>query len=340
MCWTRLLGVLCVACLYASSGVQAQQSALCSPQNVIVRDPTTISTNAAGTNYQDSQRCRWNITAPVGQCVRLEFSRFDTEVGYDFFTLSEPQGSSTLPTVTAVLQGLNPIPNFVSLGPELFVSFTTDTSVVRVGVAASVSFPPMSSSLCRPTRICLPTPSNVPIDSPTTLNTNVDRPNYFSSQRCVWSFAPPSSLSQCIRFVFSKFVLSSSSDRFTLSDESMSVPLTASGNNPRNLSAVVAVGAVTATFLAGSSPGASGSGIVAGVSFAAASTGLCNPDIVLAMVVAFAANRHPNEPDHKQHPCLLSQPSVQLVLRRPTASRCAEQLRAVDVHGIQYRGWQ
>ncbi|MBL4708063.1 MAG: CUB domain-containing protein, partial [Flavobacteriales bacterium] len=105
----------------------------CQPNTVITAnngDFTDGSQN--GTNYLDNTDCEWLIqTTTPNMLVRLTFSRFNTESGFDTLTIYD--GISTSDPILGTYSG-NTIPAAIlSTGGDMLVSFKSDGSITANG---------------------------------------------------------------------------------------------------------------------------------------------------------------------------------------------------------------
>ena len=104
-----------------------------------VTTPGSIISDGTG-NYGNSASCSWLVTAPVGYVVNLAFLTFNTESGRDFVNIYD--GTSALATLLGSRSGTAlPAPSRSS-NRNLFLTFTSDTSVVNIGFTAAVTFAP------------------------------------------------------------------------------------------------------------------------------------------------------------------------------------------------------
>ena len=99
-----------------------------------VRSSTSglIYSNKYGT-YSDSMNCNWTLSSHTN--LELIFFRFEIETNYDNVNVYDG-GSSSSPLIGHYTGNLLP-PNITSSSNQLFVTFTSDTSVVLSGFAAS-----------------------------------------------------------------------------------------------------------------------------------------------------------------------------------------------------------
>ena len=139
--------------LYASYGWSARIKftskplQMCSELATVTTAPTTITER--GGAYLANTNCSWNITAPDGQRVRINFTSFNTQRnGDNVFVYDGPNESSTL---LAVVSGSLASLVLESSTPSMFVRFATNgDSVVLSGWSADITFLTTTYSKCTP----------------------------------------------------------------------------------------------------------------------------------------------------------------------------------------------
>ena len=95
-------------------------------------------------NYPNNKNCNWRITVPDGYSVKVVFSHFNTEEGYDYLRIYDgPSASSRL--LEKLSDGLSTPRGVISTGSSLWINFLTDGSVSRQGFEAA--FTAVNSSL-------------------------------------------------------------------------------------------------------------------------------------------------------------------------------------------------
>ena len=124
----------------------SSSTTVCSGANSL----TTLSgsfTDGVG-NYGNNMQCMWLIEVPSGT-IRLSFTQFNTEAGYDFVKVYD--GSSvSAQLLTQPLSGASPPGSITSSSNMMYVVFTTDSSVVGPGFQASYQPGGSSSSVVVP----------------------------------------------------------------------------------------------------------------------------------------------------------------------------------------------
>ena len=105
--------------------------------------PSSVSGESSGrfaspnypNNYPDNEDCSWGITVPDGFLVKVEFSHFNTERGYDKLRVYD--GPSSLTFLLVTLTGHLSTPReVISTGSSLWFNFRSDSSVSTRGFEA------------------------------------------------------------------------------------------------------------------------------------------------------------------------------------------------------------
>eukprot|EP00937_MAST-01D_sp_MAST-1D-sp2_P002663 g2663.t1 len=103
--------------------------------------PHATYSNSIGSRRRftaSSGGCFWKITAPAGALVRLRFTRFDTESGWDEVNIYDG-GSTSATRVVSGHSGSSAPADVLSTGPSLLVQFGSDSSTARTGFEARYS---------------------------------------------------------------------------------------------------------------------------------------------------------------------------------------------------------
>jgi M6 family metalloprotease-like protein len=177
---------------------------------------TTITTNTgtfddgsiATANYTDNSNCSWLIQpSAAGVLINLNFARFNTEAGNDMVTVYD--GTTTADPVLATLSGTNPpLPNILSTGGDLLITFVTNSSITNLGWEANFttqSVPP-----------CSATPTVFNAASGTFNDGSSATANYQNNQNCEWLIQPTGA--SIIRLDFSRFNTEFCCDDVTVHD--------------------------------------------------------------------------------------------------------------------------
>lgn len=172
----------------------------CYGTQVITNSSGTLSDGSGSADYQDNSDCKW-VIRPSGNAVgvKLEFTQFRTESGYDFVTLYDGglvdsryliqrfSGTSLPPTVTSAI-------------PEILVYFTTDQSITEQGW--TLSYTAISQPYCQGlTTLTAPSGS---------FSDGSGNSDYTNRSNCRWLIQPPGAT--WIRLSFSSFNTESNYD--------------------------------------------------------------------------------------------------------------------------------
>lgn len=91
-----------------------------------------ISDGSLLENYTNRTSCKWQITVPKGQRVRIDFKQIDTQANVDFVWIFD--GTGTLQeNILAKFSGTDLPPTITTLSNEVLVWFVTDKTVTRQG---------------------------------------------------------------------------------------------------------------------------------------------------------------------------------------------------------------
>lgn len=111
------------------------QASFCSGTTTLTSNTGTISDGSGNNNYNNHANCKWLIKPTGAGSVKLTFTAFDTESGYDFVkvyngeTTSSPLlgsfSGSTIPAAVTATSG------------KMLVVFTSDNTQVKQGFAAT-----------------------------------------------------------------------------------------------------------------------------------------------------------------------------------------------------------
>jgi hypothetical protein len=85
--------------------------------------------------YDHASNCSWLIQPAGAAVIRLRFSAFDLETGWDFLYVYD--GPTVDSKKKLSLTGTTIPPEFVSSGPSILLVFVTDTGVASTGFTAS-----------------------------------------------------------------------------------------------------------------------------------------------------------------------------------------------------------
>jgi hypothetical protein len=91
-----------------------------------------ISDGSLLENYANRASCKWQITAPKGQRVRIDFKEIDTQSNVDFIWIFD--GTGTLQeSILAKFSGTDLPPTITTLSNEVLIWFVTDKTVTGQG---------------------------------------------------------------------------------------------------------------------------------------------------------------------------------------------------------------
>lgn len=91
-----------------------------------------ISDGSLLENYANRASCKWQITAPKGQRVRIDFKEIDTQANVDFVWIFD--GTGTLQeSILAKFSGTDLPPTITTLSNEVLIWFVTDKTVTGQG---------------------------------------------------------------------------------------------------------------------------------------------------------------------------------------------------------------
>jgi hypothetical protein len=153
----------------------------------------TITDGSGPNNYQDNADCKWIITAPSGSAgIRIEFTQFRTESGYDFVTLYDGNAVNSNYIIRR-FSGTTLPPIVTSAIPQALVYFTTDNSITDAGW--SLNYTAISQPYCQGTTI-LTAPSG-------TITDGSGNSDYTNRANCRWLIQPPGATR--IELTFSSF---------------------------------------------------------------------------------------------------------------------------------------
>jgi serine protease len=102
--------------------------------------PEGVITDGSGDdNYANRCACKWQIMAPEGKRVKLEFDQFDTQAKVDYVHVFE--GTAGLPeNATARFSGAGLPPAIVSRSNQVLIWFITDENITGKGWRMKYSF--------------------------------------------------------------------------------------------------------------------------------------------------------------------------------------------------------
>lgn len=91
-------------------------------------------------NYEDNKNCAYDIIAPLGKAIVLNFTDFDIEEDCDFDSLSIYDGVDANSTKIGMYCGTRMPPSAISTMNHMHLNFQTDSSNNGPGFRANYSF--------------------------------------------------------------------------------------------------------------------------------------------------------------------------------------------------------
>ena len=109
--------------------------------NIDSLNPTgVITSNSNDIRYNNNQNCQWLIKAPKDAIIKLRFTKFKTEQNFDFVRVYDGINSAATQLFNASGNLSNNLPSIVSTGNNIFITFTSDGSVVDSGFSLVYSY--------------------------------------------------------------------------------------------------------------------------------------------------------------------------------------------------------
>lgn len=172
---------------------------------------TEINTNPDGPTYDNNQTCVWFITVPTGFSPLLQFGRFDTEYGADFFSVYDGP-STSFPLLFRASGQHRIISNVYGSTEQLTVTFSSDAQKTHSGVSVDVT---IFDRIAERPVYC---PGSSVIDQAGTLiSTYYDVDGYYlNNEKCGWLITAPIGFAPMITFI--AFDTEDSSDFVTIYD--------------------------------------------------------------------------------------------------------------------------
>ncbi len=241
--------------------------------------PTGVIQDGSGSGtYWDGMSCGWRIQVPGATGIQLDFSSFELESCCDYVTVYE--GTSAAARQVGRFNGTALPPRVFAAGEAMFVTFTTDSSVVRQGFTATYSIATTLPEVCTngadedgdalidcadpdcaTSEACTPVPcmGNVSRTAPTgRVQDGSGGGNYPNNASCSWTINVPGASS--VSLSFASFALESCCDYVTVYEGTSSAGPQLGRFNGTSLPAMVTAtgGAMYVTFTTDSSVTAAG----------------------------------------------------------------------------------
>ncbi|MBP7210492.1 MAG: PKD domain-containing protein, partial [Paludibacteraceae bacterium] len=182
---------------------RSQCTPYCSGTTSLVASSATFTDGSGTSNYGNNADCKWLINPDGATGIRLRFTDFTTESGFDYVKIYD--GPTTSSPLLGAFSGSS-IPSVVtSTGGIMLVHFTTDASSVAAGWTASYT-----ASYCIGTEIV--TESSGFVTDGSGFN------NYGDYSNCQWLIQPPNA--STIELIFTAFATETGYDYVNVYDGS------------------------------------------------------------------------------------------------------------------------
>ena len=109
--------------------------AFCSGLVLLSNQADTLSDGSGNWNYHDNTACLWRIVPAGASSVTLFFTDFETEAGYDFLKIYDPQTGEELAVYSGTYEGGVPDP-VISTSGKLFLTWNTNSLNAGAGWTA------------------------------------------------------------------------------------------------------------------------------------------------------------------------------------------------------------
>jgi len=168
-----------VVALVTFAPLLQMNSPLCSQPANITTSGTAISTNPGFSNYNNSQRCVWLVTAPPSPLITIRFGTFNTESS-DYFSVYLGGSSSAYQYLYTSGTWL---PYNIGVYNQMFLTFVSNSVGTGPGVNAKIIIGPESYTYTN-APCSIYTAINV---NGTAISTNDLFLNYSNYQQCTWT---------------------------------------------------------------------------------------------------------------------------------------------------------
>lgn len=185
---TSTSGVMLVRFLTNASGTAdgfvasytSQLNVPCYGTQLLSSASGTITDGSGSAAYQNSADCKWILQPGSGAGIRIDFTQFRTEAGYDFVTIYDGSQVNSRYMVRR-FSGTSLPPSITTSIPEATIYFTTDESITEQGW--SLNYTTISQPYCQGT-VQLSAPSGSFSDGSGTSD-------YTNRANCRWLIQPP-----------------------------------------------------------------------------------------------------------------------------------------------------
>jgi len=171
----------------------------CGGTQLLTASSGTITDGSGANDYQNDADCRWVIQPGSGAGIRIEFTQFRTESGYDFVTIYDGSLVNSRYMVRR-FSGTNLPPVVTTAIPEATIYFTTDGSITDQGW--TLNYTTISQAYCSGTTI-LTAPSG-------TISDGSGVSDYTNRADCRWLIQPPGAT--WVRLSFTSFTTEANYD--------------------------------------------------------------------------------------------------------------------------------
>ncbi|RMF53463.1 MAG: T9SS C-terminal target domain-containing protein, partial [Bacteroidetes bacterium] len=152
----------------------------------------TITDGSGSSNYQNNSDCKWVLQPGSGAGIRIDFTQFATEAGYDFVTIYDGAQVDSRYMVRR-FSGTSLPPSVTTFGPQATIYFTSDESITNAGW--SLNYATLSQPYCQG-MVQLSAPSG-------TFSDGSGSSDYTNRTNCSWLIQPPGAT--WIRLSFTSF---------------------------------------------------------------------------------------------------------------------------------------
>jgi hypothetical protein len=190
---------------------------LCSGAVTLTSATGTIQDGSGASNYANSMSCSWLVSVPGARSITFDVREFATESSYDYLTVYE--GTSASGRQLGRFSGSSLPGRMIANGSALFVTWTTDSSVVYPGFRAdyTASFESCANGIdddgdmqidcadseCASNEACTAVPcgGNVTRSVATgRIQDGSGAGNYTSNMSCSWTITVPGASSIALSF--------------------------------------------------------------------------------------------------------------------------------------------
>jgi len=169
----------------------------------LIDNSGTFDDGSGDGNYLDNQQCLWVIAPPCASSIKLSFSQFKTEAGYDEVYIADNYDFNN----AVIYSGSNLPSQFISNTGVIVMAFITDESVNYSGWKANYTSVESTNCACK---TVLTTASG-------TITDGSGNGNYNDNMKCIWQITPPNAKS--ITLTFTEFATEAGWDVVLVRDD-------------------------------------------------------------------------------------------------------------------------